>query len=92
MEVVLTKDAGYYDRLRKQINDTLVELRAAPVEFKRGYAVCVGGILNAYREGDITFQDACKQLRMARTKEVDVDVLHEFIRKVERELSSLSPS
>ena len=82
----------YYQACRDQLNELLKELQDSPVEFKHGYSVCVGGILNGYREGDITFRDACKRLRMAGTLELDADELQKFVLKVQDEASKLTRS
>ena len=55
-----------WEQKREEINRLLRELQLKPIEAKRGYQLSVGGILNAYREGDISFEDACNLLEVKR--------------------------
>ena len=41
-------------------------LQNKPTEMKMGYSLSPGGILNAYREGDLTFKQAVKALEKWR--------------------------
>jgi hypothetical protein len=54
-----------YEAIREEINRLHGIMEAAPSEVKMGYSVSYGGVLNAYREGDITF---------ARAQEVLADI------------------
>lgn len=60
------------------------------VSVECGYAVCVGGILNAYRAGGIAFTDAVSQLRMKGAREVDAEALHDFVHRVKNLATKLT--
>jgi len=47
--------------LRDQLNVIHKQLQESPNELKCGYQICFGGILNAYREGDVSFTKAIEQ-------------------------------
>lgn len=51
-----------WEQMRNQLNGLHKKLQQKPDSEKMGYAVCPGGILNAYREGDITFSNAVESL------------------------------
>jgi len=57
-------EAYYWQQKREAINHLIRELQAKPAKYMMGYQISPGGILNAYREGDITFDDACKLLEV----------------------------
>ena len=46
----------------KIVNTLVPKLRRKPRSLKIGYSASPGGILNAYREGDLTFKQAVKEL------------------------------
>lgn len=52
------KDKAFYDKLRDDLNQNFLLLKNKPDEFKAHYSFNVGSILNAYREGDISFDRA----------------------------------
>ena len=62
MEEYTMKDKKYYEDLLEAVNNGVVELRNKPEELKCGFQISHGGILNAYREGDVGFEDAIKHL------------------------------
>ena len=45
-----------WEKMADEVHDLIVRLRQKPE--KRGYQLSPGGILNAYREGDLTFEQA----------------------------------
>jgi hypothetical protein len=51
-----------WNSMRNELNELHQRLQEKPDSEKMGYAVCPGGILNAYREGDITFKQAVKAI------------------------------
>lgn len=51
-----------YDFLVKAANNIRQALNSKPLNQKIGYQISPGGILNAYREGDINFKEACKRI------------------------------
>ncbi len=51
-----------WEQMRNQLNELHKKLQQKPDSEKMGYAVCPGGILNAYRECDITFQQAVRAI------------------------------
>lgn len=53
----------YYNSLREKLNEIHQKLSNKPDEYKYGYYHSPGSILNAYREGDISFEDAEKILK-----------------------------
>ena len=55
---------AYYNSLRSELNALHGKLRSMPTEYKLGYRHNVPSILNAYREADILFNDACELLCM----------------------------
>ena len=53
------------------INSTMERLRNYKIrhpQLKRGFSLCYGGILNAYREGDLTFKQAVGYLKKTDNK------------------------
>lgn len=52
----------YWDEKREQVNALILELQQKPDREKIGYPLVAGGILNAYREGDVTYDVAVSQL------------------------------
>lgn len=57
------KASHHYQLLRDKLNETHKELQSMPEQYKLGYYHSVPSVLNAYREADISFDDACKILR-----------------------------
>jgi hypothetical protein len=51
-----------WKQMRNQLNELHKKLQQKPDSEKMGYAVCPGGILNAYREADITFKQTVKAI------------------------------
>lgn len=60
----MDKSGAYYTNLRTKLNEIFKELQQAPEKYKLGYWHTVPSILNAYREGDISFDKACSLLQM----------------------------
>jgi len=58
--------SDYYQDIRNELNRLHKILSDSPKKY--GYTKSVGGILNAYREGDISFDDA---VRLLELKEAD---------------------
>ncbi len=52
----------YYQSLRIKLNEIFRELQSMPEDYKMGYYHSIPSVLNAYREGDISFEDATKLL------------------------------
>jgi len=48
----------------EELNKLHRELQGKPQEEKKGFVLSVGGILNAYREGDLSFEDARNLLKV----------------------------
>jgi hypothetical protein len=55
-----------WEQKRQDLNKLHRELQNKPEEAKMGYQLSVGGILNAYREGDISFEDAYNLLEVKK--------------------------
>jgi len=53
-----------------ELNRLHKEVQQKPDSVKRGYISCPGGILNAYREGDINFEEAVKSLENWKASEL----------------------
>ena len=51
-----------WKQMRNQLNELHEKLSQKPENEKMGFAFCPGGVLNAYREGDITFERAVEVL------------------------------
>lgn len=51
-----------WNAMRREMNDLHKRISQKPDSEKMGFAVCPGGILNAYREGDVSFNDAVAAL------------------------------
>ena len=64
----------YYATLRANLNAIHKEIQNAPDEFKIGYQISPGGVLNAYREGDIDFKTAINHLEKFLPKLVRCEV------------------
>jgi hypothetical protein len=58
-----------WDTMADEVHELIVRLRQKPE--KRGYQLSPGGILNAYREGDITFEEAVANIE-ARSREAEL--------------------
>ena len=52
-----------WDKKTEQLNKLHVELQHKPAAEKKGYSLRPGGILNAYREGDLSFDEAIEELQ-----------------------------
>jgi hypothetical protein len=61
-EVDQSQQVNYFKGMVEQANATAKILRNKPQELKIGYTLCAGGILNAYREGDLNFEEAVVEL------------------------------
>jgi hypothetical protein len=57
----MTKPIDWCARV-EEANKSHSLLKRKPRKFKAGFQFCPGGILNAYREGDLTFKQAVRQL------------------------------
>lgn len=58
-----------WEEKRQQVNKLVQELQKKPDHEKHGHYLNPGSILNAYREGDLLFDDAVHELdRWATTK------------------------
>ena len=57
------KTQSYWDTKREQINKLIKELQSKPHEFILGHFEYPESILNAYREGDVLFDDAVQELQ-----------------------------
>ncbi len=66
-------EAPNYDAIRAEINRLHVIMENAPDTEKMGFSCSIGGILNAYREGDISFARAIKEIIKAREAEAPKD-------------------
>lgn len=53
----------YWNLMRNEINNLHKKLLQKPASERMGYPLVAGGILNAYREGDVSFDDAIEQLK-----------------------------
>ena len=51
-----------WEKMREDLNDLHCRLQQKPPHEKLEYPLSFGGILNAYREGDILFADAVQKL------------------------------
>ncbi len=61
------KGREYYEAPGNQLNVIHTELQQMPDKYKYAHPICPTGVLNAYREGDITFDSACKLLKLEIT-------------------------
>lgn len=52
-----------WEAKRNHVNSLVAELQKKPESEKLAYPLNPAGILNAYREGDVLFEDAVSQLR-----------------------------
>lgn len=57
------KTQSYWDSKREQVNKLVEELQGKPNEFMLGHFEYPESILNAYREGDVSFGDAVQELQ-----------------------------
>lgn len=57
-----------WEQMTKEVYALIARLRRKPL--KLGYQCFPGGILNAYREGDLTFKGAVKALENWKDREV----------------------
>lgn len=57
--------ANEWEEKRSLINELHRQLSEKPESEKKGYALHPGGILNAYREADVTFKEALDALQRA---------------------------
>lgn len=81
------KSAKEWFDMRKEINDLHGLLLQKPDSERMGYIISPGGILNAYREADISFDIAVKQIEsliLADRAEVRRDVVEEVIKFIEQ--------
>lgn len=53
-----------WDEKVEELNKLHRELQEKPQGERKGFILSVGGILNAYREGDLSFKDACNLLKV----------------------------
>lgn len=60
-----------FEEKTEQLNALHAELQRKPDDLKLGYTFSAGGILNAYREGDIVFGDAIVKINELRQLEID---------------------
>ena len=75
----------YYARLRSKLNRIHKELQEMPDEYKVEIKPHVGSILNGYREGDISFSEACSLLELREEKyDIPTKKLHRAKRKNQR--------
>lgn len=65
---VIAMSEAHYRGLVDQVNRAIEELQRKPVEYRAGFYLEPGSILNAYREGDVTFDEAKKRLHEWREK------------------------
>ena len=65
------KDEQYYKELRNRLNNIHTELSEKPEEYKMPYSLTIGGILNAYREGDVSFKNAVNDIKSAVESAID---------------------
>jgi len=59
------EEKEYWVNLVDKLNEIHAELQTKPDKYKIGYSLSFGGILNAYREGDLNFEKAIKELKKA---------------------------
>ena len=67
----------YWNKRVEQINDLRKLLDDKPDEYKLGYSVTYGGILNAYREGDLSFEEAKLKLAEIKASQLEPPVILE---------------
>lgn len=61
-ELEKQKEERIWRQKAEKLNELHRELQGKPDAFKLGYIEDPGGILNAYREGDISFEDAVEAI------------------------------
>ena len=59
----MARDKAYWDGLVVAVNALTGILKYKPRSMRTGYSLNPGSILNAYREGDLTFNQALKALK-----------------------------
>jgi hypothetical protein len=64
------KDKEYWQGIVCGVNALMHILKRKPRKFKLGLICNPGGILNAYREGDLTFDQATKELEAWKDRKV----------------------
>lgn len=67
----MDRNEVYYEGLRNRLNVLHYELQEMPKKYKHGYYLNVPSILNAYREGDISFDRACELLEMKSAQQIN---------------------
>ena len=65
------KDKLYWDGIVNSVNILMVILKRKPKQFKSGYQGSPEGILNAYREGDVTFDQAVKEIESWKNRQLN---------------------
>lgn len=58
----MPENQKYWDKIVTQANDLRKILNNKPALCKRGFVFSPPGILNAYREGDLSFDEAVQRL------------------------------
>ncbi|TAL49269.1 hypothetical protein EPN83_01890 [Patescibacteria group bacterium] len=51
-----------WEKVVEQVNAGIKKLQRKPKSLKKGFTLHPGSILNAYREGDLTFRQAVRAL------------------------------
>lgn len=74
----------YWRNLVEQANKIRDCLDEKPDELKRGYTISFEGILNAYREGDLTFEEAKQKLAEVKAVPLDAVVMQKIAEVVEK--------
>lgn len=57
-----------WDSMIAEVNNLSKRLQKKPRQLKKGYYLKPGSILNAYREGDVTFKKAVAELKKWKSK------------------------
>lgn len=78
----------YNQDIRNELNRLHTILSHAPKEQKYGYQLSVSGILNAYREGDIAFDNAVRLLELKQANTACTGRFAAWLRGVQRLLGS----
>ncbi len=58
-------ESEFWEKRIDEVNRLHAELQKKPDHLKKGYALAPAGILNAYREGDLSFDEAVKFLQIS---------------------------
>lgn len=66
----MQKDKKYWDEVIGGVNVLMSILKRKPLRYKFRFQRSPGGILNAYREGDVTFDQAVKELEIWKDREL----------------------